>query len=60
MSSKLADLYYLGSSIHSDTKEAVLEASEWNFDICSWRTEHVDKIGHGYLFTFLVGLFQTR
>lgn len=37
MSSSLADLHYLVSSVHSHDEEAVLEASQWDLDICSGR-----------------------
>lgn len=60
MSSRLSALYYLDSSVHLHTKETVLEASQWDLDICSGRTGHVDQIGQGHLFVFLVGLYRAR
>lgn len=49
MSLSLADLQYLASSVHSHTEEAVLEASQWDLNICSGKIGHADQIGQRLL-----------
>lgn len=56
----LADLQCFVSSVHSHTEEAVLEASEWDLDICSGKIGHVDQMGQGLLFIFHLGFYWTR
>lgn len=60
MSSSLANLHYLVSSVHSHTEEAVLEANQWDVHICSGKVAHVDQINQGLLFIFCLRLSWTR